>query len=80
MSAWGQGEDLRQLAALGREAAEILWEMAAMQDTGDAAKEMLDKSAQLQVRFVLALPAALLTSESPPAGMPSLAPQPSSAA
>ena len=44
-----QGDELRQLAALGREAAEILWEMAAMQDSGDAAKEMLDKTAQLQV-------------------------------
>ncbi|KAK9804960.1 hypothetical protein WJX73_003788 [Symbiochloris irregularis] len=46
-----QGDDMRQLAALGREAAEILWEMAAMNDSGDAAKEMLDKTAQLQAQL-----------------------------
>ena len=48
-----QSEELRQLAALSREAAEILWEMAAMQDAGDAAQEMLEKSTTLQVRLVL---------------------------
>ena len=47
-----QSEELRQLAALSREAAEILWEMAAMQDAGDAAQEMLEKSTTLQVRLV----------------------------
>ena len=49
---------MRQLAALGREAAEILWEMAAMQDSGDAAKEMLDKTAQLQARLLLPCPSS----------------------
>ena len=50
-----QGEELRQLAALSREAAEILWEMAAMQDAGDAAQEMLEKSTTLQACFSLRL-------------------------
>ena len=49
-----QGDDLRQLTALSREAAEILWEMAAMNDAGDAAQEMLEKSTTLQARALLA--------------------------
>lgn len=45
-----QSEDLRQLVALGREAAEIMWEMAALQDHGEAAAEMAVKSGELQVK------------------------------
>ena len=47
-----QGDELRQLTALSREAAEILWEMTAMGDAGDAAQEMLEKSTTLQVRLL----------------------------
>lgn len=44
-----QVQELRECGDLAKEAAEILWEMAAMGDTGDAAAEMLGKSQQLQV-------------------------------
>ena len=47
---WGlQADELRALTELAQEAGGILWEMAAMQDTGEAAAEMLSKSEQLQV-------------------------------
>eukprot|EP00884_Botryococcus_braunii_P008981 jgi/Botrbrau1/18084/Bobra.0062s0070.1 len=46
-----QSEDLRQLLALGREAAEIMWEMAALKDYGDAAVEMRVKSSELQAQL-----------------------------
>lgn len=36
--------------ALGREAAEILWEMAALQDLGEATAEMVVKSVELHVK------------------------------
>ena len=40
------------LAGLANDAAGLLFELAAMQDSGDAAKEMLTKSEQLQVSIV----------------------------
>lgn len=46
-----QSDELRQLVLLGREAAELMWEMAALQDHGDAAAEMAVKSVELQVKF-----------------------------
>lgn len=46
-----QSEDLRQLLVLGREAAEIMWEMAALKDHGDAAVEMRLKSSELQAQL-----------------------------
>ena len=44
-----QADELRALAGLAREAAEILFEMAALQDESEAAHDMLEKSQQLQV-------------------------------
>lgn len=44
-----QSEELQLLCSLGREAAEILWEMAALQEETHATKEMLEKGEQLQV-------------------------------
>ncbi|KAK9839995.1 hypothetical protein WJX74_001659 [Apatococcus lobatus] len=44
-------QELRECGDLAKEAAEILWEMAAMGDTGDAAAEMLGKSEQLQAQL-----------------------------
>lgn len=44
-------QELRECGDLAKEAAEILWEMAAMGDTGDAAAEMLGKSQQLQAQL-----------------------------
>ncbi len=44
-----QSEELQLLCSLGREAAEILWEMAALQDETDATKEMLENGDQLKV-------------------------------
>lgn len=49
----GQSEELQLLCSLGREAAEILWEMAALQDETDATKEMLDNGEQLKARHLL---------------------------
>ena len=47
-----QGDELQLLAGLASDAAGLLWELAAMHDTGDAAKDMLAKSEQLQVCFL----------------------------
>lgn len=47
-----QGDELQMLAGLASDAAGLLWELAAMHDTGDAATDMLAKSEQLQVVFV----------------------------
>jgi len=44
-----QGDELQLLAGLASDAAGLLWELAAMHDTGDAATDMLTKSEQLQV-------------------------------
>lgn len=44
-----QGDELQLLAGLASDAAGLLWELAAMHDTGDAATDMLAKSEQLQV-------------------------------
>ena len=44
-----QTEELQLLCSLGREAAEILWEMAALQEETNATKEMLEKGELLQV-------------------------------
>ncbi len=46
-----QADELRALAGLARDAAEILFEMAALQDESEAAQDMLEKSQQLEVRF-----------------------------
>lgn len=46
-----QGDELQLLAGLASDAAGLLWELAAMHDTGDAATDMLAKSEQLQVYF-----------------------------
>lgn len=48
------------LAGLANDAAGLLFELAAMQDSGDAAKEMLTKSEQLQVSIVQGSATALL--------------------
>ena len=47
---WLQADELRALAGLARDAAEILFEMAALQDESEAAQDMLEKSQQLQAR------------------------------
>lgn len=44
-----QSEELQLLSSLGRDAAEILWEMAALQEETNATKEMLEKGELLQV-------------------------------
>lgn len=44
-----QGDELQLLAGLASDAAGLLWELAAMHDTGEAATDMLAKSEQLQV-------------------------------
>lgn len=51
-----QSEELQLLCSLGREAAEILWEMAAYQkdvheDTDASTREMLEKGELLKVAF-----------------------------
>jgi hypothetical protein len=46
-----QSEELQLLCSLGREAAEILWEMAALQDETDATKEMLENGDQLKAQL-----------------------------
>lgn len=48
-----QGDELQLLAGLASDAAGLLWELAAMHDTGDAATDMLTKSEQLQVWHVV---------------------------
>jgi len=50
-----QGDELQLLAGLASDAAGLLWELAAMHDTGDAASDMLTKSEQLQVWHLLPL-------------------------
>lgn len=45
-----QGDELQLLAGLASDAAGLLWELAAMHDTGEAATDMLTKSEQLQVQ------------------------------
>ena len=50
-----QGDELQLLAGLASDAAGLLWELAAMHDTGDAATDMLTKSEQLQVWHLLPL-------------------------
>lgn len=44
-----QGDELQLLAGLASDAAGLLWELAAMHDTGEAATDLLAKSEQLQV-------------------------------
>ena len=51
-----QADELRALAGLARDAAEILFEMAALQDESEAAQDMLEKSQQLQVLSCLGQP------------------------
>ena len=51
-----QSEELQLLCSLGREAAEILWEMAAYQkdvheETDASTKEMLEKGDLLKVSY-----------------------------
>jgi len=46
-----QSEELQLLCSLGREAAEILWEMAALQDETEATKEMLENGDQLKAQL-----------------------------
>ncbi|KAA6424471.1 MAG: hypothetical protein FRX49_05683 [Trebouxia sp. A1-2] len=45
------GDELQLLAGLASDAAGLLWELAAMHDTGDAATDMLTKSEQLQAQL-----------------------------
>ena len=44
-----QGDELQQMTVLARDAAEILFEMAAMQDKSPEAHDMLEKSQQIEV-------------------------------
>ena len=44
-----QRDELQQLTVLARDAAEILFEMAAMQDKSPEAHDMLGKSQQIEV-------------------------------
>lgn len=44
-----QRDELQQLTVLARDAAEILFEMAAMQDKSPEAHDMLEKSQQIEV-------------------------------
>ncbi|KAL3157382.1 hypothetical protein ABBQ32_011859 [Trebouxia sp. C0010 RCD-2024] len=55
-----QGDELQLLAGLASDAAGLLWELAAMHDTGEAATDMLAKSEQLQVGKRLAICATLV--------------------
>ncbi|KAK9845925.1 hypothetical protein WJX81_006121 [Elliptochloris bilobata] len=44
-------DELRALSGLAAEAAEILFEMAALHDSSEVARDMLDKAAQLQAQL-----------------------------
>ena len=44
-----QADEIRQMAGLSREAAELLWELTVMDDSAGAAEEMLRKAKLLQV-------------------------------
>ena len=44
-----QADEIRQMAGLSREAAELLWELTVMDDSAGAAEEMLQKAKLLQV-------------------------------
>jgi len=46
-----QADELRALSGLAAEAAEILFEMAAMHDASEVARDMLEKAAQLQAQL-----------------------------
>lgn len=46
-----QAEEMRELAVLSRDAAEILWEMAAMGEGGAAVEDMRGKAQQLQAQL-----------------------------
>lgn len=46
-----QADELRALSGLAAEAAEILFEMAALHDSSEVARDMLDKAAQLQAQL-----------------------------
>jgi hypothetical protein len=46
-----QSDELQLLAGLAQDAAGILWELAAMHETGDTATEMVSKSKQLQAQL-----------------------------
>eukprot|EP00887_Chlorella_sp_A99_P006269 scaffold3.g6269.t1 len=45
-----QAEELRELSLLAKDAAEIMWEMAAMGESGAAVEDMRSKAEQLQAR------------------------------
>jgi hypothetical protein len=49
--AGAQADELRALSGLAAEAAEILFEMAAMHDASEVARDMLEKAAQLQAQL-----------------------------
>ena len=51
-----QRDELQQLTVLARDAAEILFEMAAMQDKSPEAHDMLGKSQQIEVSSPQGLP------------------------
>ena len=50
-SCFPQADELRALSGLAAEAAEILFEMAALHDSSEVAHDMLDKAAQLQAQL-----------------------------
>lgn len=45
-----QAEEIVMLSSLAREAAELLWEMVATEDVGDATQQMRDNASTIQVR------------------------------
>lgn len=51
-----QADELQLLSGLAQDAAGLLWELAAMHDTGEASSDMLAKSEQLQVGLVSQFP------------------------
>ena len=50
-----QSDELQQMTVLARDAAEILFEMAAMQDKSPEAHDMLEKSQQIEVKCIALL-------------------------
>ena len=44
-----QAEEIVMLSSLAREAAELLWEMVANEDVGDATQQMRDNATAIQV-------------------------------
>ena len=49
MCCWAQVDEVREISVLAKDAAEILWEMVAMGESGGAVADMQSKAEQLQV-------------------------------